>query len=51
MNQKTIYHANVNVYLMGKNVVQIHGGITINASVRVKNVMYVKRLYLESCYI
>ena len=32
------YHANVNVDLIEKNVIQINGGITINVSVIVKNV-------------
>ena len=29
---------------MGENVVQINGGITINADVRIKNVMYMKKI-------
>ena len=33
------YHANVNVDLIEKNVIQINGGITINVSVIVKNVI------------
>ena len=33
------YHANVNVDLIEKNVIQISGGITINVSVIVKNVI------------
>ena len=45
-----MYQANVNVDLMEKNVIQSNGGITINVYVSVTNVMYVKRLYLESCY-
>ena len=39
-----MYHANVNVNLKGKNVVQINGGITINIDVSIKNVMYVKNV-------
>ena len=38
------YHADVSVDLMGKNVVQINGGITINVDVSVKHVMYVKKI-------
>ena len=36
--QQSMYHLNknVNVDLMGKNVIQIHGGITINVDVSVK---------------
>ena len=34
---------NVNVELMGKNVIQITGGITINVNVSVKKLMYVKK--------
>ena len=33
---------NVNLNLMGKNVIQINGGITINVDVNVKNIIYVK---------
>ena len=29
-NQQSIYHVNVNVNLMGKNVIRINGGIMIN---------------------
>ena len=29
---------------MGKNVIQINGGIMINVNVSVKNVMYVKKI-------
>ena len=42
-----IYHANVNVDLIGKNVIQINGGITINVIVSVKNFMYVKKIIFE----
>ena len=34
---------NVNVELMGKNVIQITGGITINVNVSVKKLIYVKK--------
>ena len=33
-----------------KNVVQIDGGIMINVDVNVKNVMYVKKICSEPCY-
>ena len=39
---------------MLENVIQINSGITINVVVSEKiqkNLMHVKRLYLESCYI
>ena len=45
MNRKHLqgtYHANVNVTLMEKIVIQINGGIMINVDVSVKNIMYVK---------
>ena len=37
-SQQSMYHLNknVNVDLMGKNVIQINGGITINVDVSVK---------------
>ena len=35
---------NENVDLMGKNVIQIKGGITINVNVSVKNIIYVKKI-------
>ena len=38
-----MYHAYENVNLMEEIVVEINGGITINADVSVKNVMYVKK--------
>ena len=47
MHQKSyqkIYHASLNVDLMKKNVIQINGGITINVCVRVKNIMYMKKI-------
>ena len=50
MNQKheqSIYHTNVNVDLMEENVIQTNGGISINADVSVKNVMYVKNIIFQ----
>ena len=34
---------------MEENIIQINGGITINANVSVKNIIYVKKIYLCSC--
>ena len=45
------FHANENVDLMEKNVSQTNGGITTNVDVSVKNIIYAKRLCLESCYV
>ena len=42
-NKKNHIHANVNLNLMKENVIQINDGITINAHVSVKNVMYVRK--------
>ena len=39
-----MFHANGNVDLMEKNVIQISGGITINVDVGVKIFMYVKKI-------
>ena len=47
MNRKhsqSIYHGNLNVISIEKNVFQTNGGITINVNVNVKNVMYVKKI-------
>ena len=44
LTKQSIYHANVNVYLMEENVIQINGGIVINVYVSVKSVMYVKKI-------
>ena len=47
MNQKhqqNMYHANVNVNLIGENVIQINGPITINVDVSVKIIIYVKKI-------
>ena len=41
---KWIYHETVHVDLMEGNVIQINGGIMINVGVRVKNVMYMKKI-------
>ena len=38
---------NVNVDLMEENVIQINGGIMINADVSVKKVMYMKKIMSE----
>ena len=38
-----MFHANVNLDLMEKSVIQIIGGITINVDVNVKKLMYVKK--------
>ena len=37
----------VNINLMGKNVIQVNGGITINADVSVNNIIYVKKIIFE----
>ena len=34
----------VNISLMGENVIQFSGGITINVDVSPKNIMYVKHV-------
>ena len=43
-HQQNMYHANVNVNLIGENVIQINGPITINADVSVKIIIYVKKI-------
>ena len=43
-----MYHANVTVDLMEKNVIQINDGITINVDVSVKKFMYVKKIMFGS---
>ena len=35
---------------MKKILIQINGGITINVDVSVKDIIYMKRLYLEYCF-
>ena len=37
----------VNINLMGKNVIQVNGGITINVDVSVNNIVYVKKIIFE----
>ena len=47
MNQKhqqNMYHANVKVNLIGENVIQINGPITINVDVSAKIIIYVKKI-------
>ena len=39
-----IFHVNVNVGLMKKNVIEINDGTTINVDVSVKKFMYVKTI-------
>ena len=36
----------VNINLIGENVIQFSGGITINVDVSPKNIMYVKNIIL-----
>ena len=43
---RSMYHVNVNINLMEERVIQIKSEIRINAEASVKNVIYVKRLYL-----
>ena len=38
--QQSINHADVNVYLMIENVIQIKTGIMINIDVSLKNILY-----------
>ena len=48
-----MYYSNVYIDFMVENVTQIKSGITIVIDVSVKiweNIVYVKKLYLESCY-
>ena len=44
INKSKIYHANIKVNLMEKNIIQINGGIMRNVDVSVKNIMYVKKI-------
>ena len=39
-----MFHVNVNVDLMERNVIEIIGGIMINADVSVNKIMYVKKI-------
>ena len=43
-HEQIIYHANINVTLMEENVIQVNGGITSNADVSLKDVIYVKNI-------
>ena len=43
-HEQTIYQLNVNVNLMGKNAVQIKGGITVNVNLSVEDKMYEKKI-------
>ena len=43
---RSMYHVNVNINLMEERVIQIKSEIRINTEASVKNVIYVKRLYL-----
>ena len=43
-HSKKIYLVNVNVDLMKENLIQINGGTAINVDVRVKKIMYVKKI-------
>ena len=47
-SQQSMYHLNknVNADLMGKNVIQINGGITINVDVSVKKHYVCKKDYI-----
>ena len=44
--EQSIYHTNISVDLMEKNVIKINGGILINVDVSVKTVMYLKKIML-----
>ena len=35
---------------MNENIIQVNGGIAINVDVSVKNIIYVKKIYLKSKY-
>ena len=45
-HEQSIYHTNISVDLMEKNVIKINGGILINVDVSVKTVMYLKKIML-----
>ena len=49
-----MYHSNLNVGLMSKNVTEIKNGIRINIGANLKilhkKLCVQKRLYFESCY-
>ena len=42
-----MYHVNVNVNLMKKNVIQIKSGKMINVDVSVKSKIYLKKIIFE----
>ena len=46
LSNKVFVLVNLNVDSIEKNIIQINGGITINVSVSVKNIMYVKKNYI-----
>ena len=35
---------------MNENIIQVNGGIATNVDVSVKNIIYVKKIYLKSKY-
>ena len=43
-----MYHANENKNMMVESVIQVQSEITINVDVSAKNIMHVKKIYLES---
>ena len=45
-HEQSIYHTNISVDLMEKNVIKINGGILINVDVSVKTFMYLKKIML-----
>ena len=45
-----MYYVNVNVNVIEENVFQIKSRIMINVDASAKNIIYVKKNYLESCY-
>ena len=45
-----MYHENANVDLMEGILIEINSGITINVSVNVKYLIYVKKICSECCY-
>ena len=45
-----MYHANVDVNLMAENVIQMNSGIMINVDGSAKNIIYLKKVILESFY-
>ena len=45
-HQQSINHANVEINLMVKNIIQIKSEIIINLDVSLKNIIYVKKIIL-----